>query len=87
MRADWRRLEEYNALDPALVRVPTLLIQGELDPLADTDAHARFFSRLAHPDRQWVVIAGGDHAALLENMQPAFVAAMVNFIERPRWKP
>jgi pimeloyl-ACP methyl ester carboxylesterase len=87
VRADWRRLEEYNALDPALVRVPTLLIQGELDPLAPTDALARFFGRLANPDRQWVVIPGGDHAALLEDMQPAFVAAMVSFIERPRWKP
>jgi pimeloyl-ACP methyl ester carboxylesterase len=87
VRTDWRRLEEYNALDPARVRAPTLLIQGELDPSLDSDALARFFSRLANPDREWVVIAGGDHAALLEDMQPAFVAAMVSFIERPRWKP
>lgn len=86
VRSDWRRLEEYNALDPALVRAPTLLLQGELDPSLDSETLARFFSRLANPDRQWVVIAGGDHAALLEDMQPAFVAAMVSFIERPRWK-
>ena len=87
VRADWRRLEEYNALDPAAVRVPTLLIQGALDPQAPTDAHARFFSRLGTADRQWVVIAGGDHAALLEDTQPAFVAAMVAFLERPRRRP
>ena len=87
VRSDWRRLDEYNALDPQRVLVPTLLLQGELDPLAPTDAQARFFSRIRTPDRQWVVIAGGDHAALLEDMQPAFVAAMVSFIERPRWKP
>jgi alpha-beta hydrolase superfamily lysophospholipase len=86
VRSDWRGLEEYNALDPARVQVPTLLIQGELDPLAPSNAQARFFARLGDPDRQWVVIAGGDHAALLEDMQPAFVAAMANFIERPRWK-
>jgi pimeloyl-ACP methyl ester carboxylesterase len=85
VRTDWRRLEEYNALDPSRVRAPTLLIQGELDPSLDSDALARLFGRLANPDRQWVVIAGGDHAALLEDMQPAFVAAMVSFIERPRW--
>lgn len=87
VRADWRRLEEYNALDPATVRVPTLLIQGALDPQAPTDAHARFISRLGTTDRQWVVIAGGDHAALLEDTQPAFVATMVAFLERPRRKP
>jgi pimeloyl-ACP methyl ester carboxylesterase len=87
VRTDWRRLEEYNALDPARVHLPTLLLQGEHDPMLPSDALARFFSRLGNPDRQWVVIAGGDHAALLEDMQPAFVAAMVSFIERPRWKP
>ena len=87
VRSDWRRLEQYNALDPAKVRIPTLLIQGEFDPLAQTDAQSRFFARLGTPDRQWVVMAGGDHAALLEDMQPAFVAAVANFIERPKWKP
>ena len=86
VRTDWRRLDEYNALNPARVHSPVLLIQGELDPLAQTDAHARFFARLANPDRQWVLIAGGDHAALLEDTQPAFVAAMVAFIERPHTK-
>ncbi|MFI5311453.1 MAG: alpha/beta hydrolase [Gemmatimonadales bacterium] len=86
VRTDWRRLEEYNALYPARVRVPTLLLQGELDPMLPSEALGRFFSRLGTPDRQWVVIAGGDHAALLEDMQPAFVAAMVGFIERPRRK-
>jgi len=86
VRSDWRRVEEYNALDPGLVRAPTLLMQGELDPSLDADALARLFTRLANPDRQWVVIAGGDHAALLEDTQPAFVAAIVNFLERPRRK-
>jgi pimeloyl-ACP methyl ester carboxylesterase len=86
VRTDWRRVEQYNALDPARITVPTLLIQGELDPIAPTDIQAKFFSRLGTPDRQWVVMAGGDHASLLEDMQPAFVAAMVNFIERPVWK-
>ncbi|MFQ5743650.1 MAG: alpha/beta hydrolase [Acidobacteriota bacterium] len=81
---DWWRTYQFNALDPALVKVPTLLIQGEHDPYAKTDAHARFFARLGTSDRQWVVIPGGDHAALLEDTMPAFVAAMVGFLERPR---
>jgi len=85
VRTDWRRREQFNALDPAKITVPTLLIQGELDPLAPTAFQAKFFARLGTVDRQWVVIAGGDHAVLIENTQPAFVAAMVNFIERPVW--
>jgi pimeloyl-ACP methyl ester carboxylesterase len=86
VRTDWRQLDEFNALDARKVTVPTLLIQGELDPLAPTASQARLFANLANPDRAWVIIAGGDHAALLEETQPAFVAAMVNFIERPRLK-
>ena len=85
IRSDWRRREQFNALDAAKITVPTLLIQGELDPLAPTATQAKFFSRLGTVDRQWIVIAGGDHAVLIENTQPAFVSAMVNFIERPVW--
>ena len=85
VRSDWRRREQFNVLDPAKITVPTLLIQGELDPLAPTATQAKFFARLGTVDRQWVVIAGGDHAVLIENTQPAFVSAMVNFIERPIW--
>ena len=84
VRTDWRHLEQYNALDAKKVAVPTLLIQGEFDPLAPTASQAKLFANLANPDRAWVIIAGGDHAALLEDTQPAFVAAMVGFIERPR---
>jgi len=36
IRSDWTRMDQWNALDPAAVRVPTLLIQGEKDPLAPT---------------------------------------------------
>jgi alpha-beta hydrolase superfamily lysophospholipase len=67
------------------VTTPTLLIQGELDPIAPTATQAAFFTRLGTADRAWVVMAGGDHASLIENMQPAFVAAVVGFLERPVW--
>jgi alpha-beta hydrolase superfamily lysophospholipase len=85
IRTDWRRLEQFNALDPAKLMTPTLLIQGELDPIAPTETQAAFFSRIGTADREWVVMAGGDHASLIERMQPAFVAAVVNFLDRPVW--
>ncbi len=85
-RTDWRRLEQFNAIDPAKLTTPTLLIQGELDPIAPSETQAAFFSRLGTADREWITMAGGDHASLIENMQPAFVAAVVNFLERPVWR-
>ena len=56
---------------------------AELDPLAKTDAQARLFAHLATSDRQWVVIPGGDHAALLEDTAPRMIEAIRAFLERP----
>ena len=84
VKADWRRTEQWGALDAKKVVTPTLLLQGELDPIADAKAQVDFFTGLGTADKQWVVLKGGDHAALMEDMQPAFVAAMVAFLERPR---
>ena len=86
VRTDWKHAEQWNGIDPKRITVPTLLIQGELDPIAPTATQSAFFSRLGTADREWIVMAGGDHAALMENMQPAFVHSMINFIERPVWK-
>ena len=82
IRTAWRDLDQWNAVDPAKVVTPTLLIQGEFDPLAPTTTQAAFFSRLKTGNREWVVLAGGDHASLIENTQPAFVATVVGFLER-----
>jgi len=84
VRVDWRNLGEWQELDPAEVKVPTLLLQGEKDPLAPTARQAAFFSRLGTADRSWVTIAGGDHAAHLESPRAAFIHAMVSFLKRPR---
>ncbi len=80
-RADWRQLHQWNALDGEALRLPTLLLQAEFDPLADTDAHARFFSKIANANKQWVVLAGGDHAALLETPRVRLIEATIDFIE------
>lgn len=63
------------------VEVPVLLLQAEFDPLANTDAHARLFVNIANPNKQWVVLAGGDHAALLETPRARLIEASVDFIE------
>jgi pimeloyl-ACP methyl ester carboxylesterase len=84
VRVDWRALHEWNALSPNRVTIPTLLLHGILDPYAPVAAQGSTFTQLGNADRQWIILAKGDHAALLENMQPAFISAIVNFIERPK---
>jgi pimeloyl-ACP methyl ester carboxylesterase len=83
-RVDWRHQSEWNELDPARILVPTLLLQGEKDPLAPTARQAAFFSKLGTAERAWVTIAGGDHAAHLETPRGTFIHAIVSFLRRPR---
>ena len=81
--AEWRGLEQWNALNPARVRIPTLLLQGEFDP-EPRDALKRTFGRLGTRDKDWVTLKGGDHAALLEDTKPTFVDAIVGFLEKQK---
>ena len=81
IRADWNQLHQWNALDGEQLALPTLLLQAEFDPLADTDAHARFFAKIANPNKQWIVLAGGDHAALLETPRAKLIKSTIDFIE------
>jgi pimeloyl-ACP methyl ester carboxylesterase len=81
IRVDWRLESQFAALDPARVRVPTLLLDGERDPYANASNHPAVFARLGTADRWWVVLPGADHAAHLE-LRDAFVNALVAFIER-----
>ena len=81
VRVDWRHEEQFNVLDPAVLRVPTLVIHGDRDPYASAAGLPEFFARLGTSDRWWVVLAGSDHVAHLER-QSAFVQALVGFIER-----
>jgi alpha-beta hydrolase superfamily lysophospholipase len=80
VRVDWTRTHQWGALDPAQVRVPTLVLHGERDPLAPAEAQAALFQGLGTPDRAWVVIPGGDHAAFLESPRSYFLAVVDAFL-------
>ena len=81
IRADWNQSQQWNALDGAELNLPTLLLQAEFDPLARTDNHVKFFAKIANPNKQWVVLAGGDHAALLEKPREKLIKSTIDFIE------
>ena len=85
VRVDWRDEGQFSELDAAKIVTPTLLIHGERDPYTPLEAETALFTKLGTADRQWVSLAGADHAALVENAGPAFVAAIVAFVSRPRY--
>jgi pimeloyl-ACP methyl ester carboxylesterase len=82
IRVDWRKRDQWAELDAAKINTPTLLMHGEHDPYAPVPRQAAFFARIASPDKQWVVLPGGDHAAHLESTGPQFVNALVSFLGR-----
>jgi alpha-beta hydrolase superfamily lysophospholipase len=85
IKPDWRELDEWNALDPSAVHVPTLELMGERDPYSNKipGGEAAFFGRLGTGDREFVVLPGVDHAGFLETARQRFVEAMVDFLNRP----
>ncbi len=82
VRVDWRERQQWSELDAARIKTPTLLVHGELDPYAPIERQSAFFARIASPDKQWVILPGGDHAAHLETTGPQFVHAVVAFLGR-----
>jgi pimeloyl-ACP methyl ester carboxylesterase len=81
VRVDIRRIEEFNALSPDSLTVPTLILQGEYDPIAPAATQAALFGGLGTGHKAWVVLPGCDHAAHLEVCQDRFVRALVGFVK------
>ncbi|MDH4074097.1 MAG: lysophospholipase, partial [Gammaproteobacteria bacterium] len=63
IRVDLKSMDQYNALDGAQIRVPTLVIAGEHDPLAPAANQAKLFLSIGTGHKQYVSVPGGDHAA------------------------
>lgn len=82
--ADLKGDSEYNAMKPARVTVPTLVLYGDNDPGVPHDDAGKFFARIAAGDKQMVVLPDADHAAQLEDTHDAWIAAVVNFLTRPK---
>jgi pimeloyl-ACP methyl ester carboxylesterase len=81
VRVDIRGNDQYNALDGAMITVPTLVIAGEFDPLAPADKQAKLLLSLATGHKQFVSVPGGDHAALLERSRDHFFHEVVAFLQ------
>lgn len=81
IRADWRDLEQWRALNASEVALPTLLLEGELDPLALDDVHAQLFDNLDTSDKMWVVFPDSDHVAFMETPRDYFLEVIETFLQ------
>jgi pimeloyl-ACP methyl ester carboxylesterase len=74
---------DFNAFVPSELTVPTLVLFGSEDPGMAIDEAGKMFAAILSRDKQMVVLPGADHAAQLEDTHDAWIAAIVNFINRP----
>ena len=79
IRVDIRSRHQFNALDESKIRVPTLVIAGEFDPLAPEEKQAKLLFGLGTGHKQFVSVPGGDHAAFLEAPRALFILELVAF--------
>lgn len=80
VRVDIRRAHQLNALSPDSLTVPTLILQGALDPIGPTAVQEALFSELGTDHKEWVVLPGCDHAAHLERCKDRFESAVLRFV-------
>jgi alpha-beta hydrolase superfamily lysophospholipase len=79
IRVDFKSLHQWAELDASKVTTPTLLLQGALDPIAPTHIQQALFTGLGTQKKWWVVLEGGDHAALLETPRIEMLDAISTF--------
>lgn len=70
-------------VDPALITVPTLMIHGQYDDVADTAGLLPFFARLPNPEKRYVVVPDAGHMMHLQAGRHVFFSAVLDFLCEP----
>jgi pimeloyl-ACP methyl ester carboxylesterase/organic hydroperoxide reductase OsmC/OhrA len=65
---------------PEAIAVPTLMIHGEYDDVADRAGLMPFFERLPNPDKKYVVVPDAGHMMHLQKGHAAFQQQVVGFL-------
>jgi pimeloyl-ACP methyl ester carboxylesterase len=70
-------------LNPRLMPVPTMIIHGEYDDVADLDGLLPFFQQLPNPYKRYVVIPNAGHMMHLQGGHRLFQHEVVTFFKAP----
>jgi pimeloyl-ACP methyl ester carboxylesterase len=68
-------------VDPTRITVPTLMIHGQYDDVADVHGLVPFFAQLPNPDKRYVVIPRAGHMMHLQAGRDAFFDAVADFLK------
>ena len=66
-----------------LIAVPTMMIHGQYDDVADTTGLLPFFAELPNPQKKYVVIPNGGHMLHLQKGHLAFQHEVIGFFNAP----
>lgn len=70
-------------INPRLMPVPTMVIHGEYDDVADLDGLWPFFRDLPNPDKRYVVVPDAGHMMHLQEGHRQFQHEVVGFFSAP----
>lgn len=70
-------------VDATKITVPTLMIHGQYDDVADLDGLLPFFTALPNPDKQYVVVPEGGHMLHLQKGHARFQRAVADWFTLP----
>ena len=70
-------------VDPDRITVPTIIMRGEYDGIANMDDLLAFFARLPNPDKQFTVMNGISHASFQQKNYMMVYQILESFYERP----
>ena len=70
-------------INPRLMPVPTMIIHGEYDDVADLDGLLPLFRQLPHPHKRYVVIPDGGHMLHLQKGHRLFQHEVASFFKTP----
>jgi len=80
-KAIWKRLYQFNNLDPSRVHIPTLVVAGDQDPYTTLQVQQELFTNLGRGcDRTWSIISEADHAVHLLEGRDRFVKIVTSFV-------
>ncbi len=70
-------------VNPRLIPVPTMIIHGQYDDVADPDGLLPFFQQLPNPYKKYVIIPNAGHMMLLQAGHRAFQHEVASFFKAP----
>jgi pimeloyl-ACP methyl ester carboxylesterase len=70
-------------VDPSRITVPTMMVHGQYDDVADTGGLLPFFAALPNPDKQYVVVPDGGHMLHLQRGHARLQRVLVDWFLLP----